>query len=35
MHSLTHNLITVRWLGCVVAENFVMKSTDYMENAYA
>ena len=35
MHSLTHNLITVRGSGCVIAENFIIKPTDYMKNAYA
>ena len=31
MHSLTHNLITARWFGCVIAENFFIKSTGYIE----
>ena len=32
MHFLTHNLITVLWFRCVIVENFIIKSTDYMKN---
>ena len=35
MNSLTHNLIAVRSFGCVIAENFIIKLTGYMKNAYA
>ena len=32
MHFLTHNLITVLWFRCVIVENFIIKSTDYMKD---